>query len=310
MSSLTQPRILVLLACRNGAPWISEQVHSILAQREIDLRIVVSDDASSDGTVELVRQLQAQDSRITLLAAPVPSGSAGNNFRRLIRDVDSSGFDFVALSDQDDIWDEGKLTAAVQSLRNTGASGYSCSTRSVWKDGREKTILQSRTLRGADFLFEGGGQGCTFVLRNDLFGEIQRFCRCHVAETDALHFHDWLIYLLARAWKRQWHFDPAAWIRYRQHENNEIGSRGNWRSVTARLKNIRNGWYSHQIAAALKIASVAAPEDDMVRTFNSIFTQQRSWRRRSELATFFLIHGRRRLIDRTVMSVAAALGWI
>lgn len=300
----------MLLACRNGAPWIGEQLNSILAQQDIDLRIAVSDDASTDETVELVRQLQERDSRITLRTSTVPSGSAGGNFRRLFRDIDSTDFDYVALSDQDDIWEPEKLAVALRSLQGSGASGYSCATRSIWDNGRERLVRQDRHLRSADFLFEGAGQGCTFVIRKDFFAEVQLFCRTHIAETEALHFHDWLIYVLARAWNLEWHFDPAAWIRYRQHENNEIGSRGSLKAITDRLAKIRNGWYANQIDAALRVAAKAAPNSNIIRNFSSIFTKEASWNRRLKLASFAIAHGRRRLSDRAVTSAAAILGWI
>src|SRR6185437_14487000 len=46
------PRVLVLLASYNGARWIGRQIESILAQEAVDVRIVIADDGSSDGTLE------------------------------------------------------------------------------------------------------------------------------------------------------------------------------------------------------------------------------------------------------------------
>ena len=47
-------RIVVLLATRNGARWLPEQMASILDQRGVDVRVVTLDDASTDGTVDWI----------------------------------------------------------------------------------------------------------------------------------------------------------------------------------------------------------------------------------------------------------------
>lgn len=53
------------------------------------------------------------DSRINILPEIGRMGSASQNFFRLIRDVDFDSFDYVAFSDQDDIWKLDKLNHAI-----------------------------------------------------------------------------------------------------------------------------------------------------------------------------------------------------
>ena len=74
-----RPSVLVLLAAYNGERWIGEQLESILTQEEVDVRIVVRDDGSTDNTRELVSRL-AQDNRVKLLHDTMPTGSAAQNF--------------------------------------------------------------------------------------------------------------------------------------------------------------------------------------------------------------------------------------
>ena len=112
----TTPRVLVLLATFNGARWLDEQLDSIIAQQGAQVTILAADDGSTDGTAALVERRTA-----AWLAAPVlaPSGhqlGAAGNFLRLLREAPLTGFDFVALADQDDIWLPGRLARAVQHL--------------------------------------------------------------------------------------------------------------------------------------------------------------------------------------------------
>ena len=118
------PCVLVLLATFNGARWLEEQLDSIIGQQGAQVAILAADDGSSDGTVALVERCAA-----TWLAAPVlaPRGhqlGAAGNFLRLLREAPLTGFDFVALADQDDVWLPGRLARAVQYLADRGADGY------------------------------------------------------------------------------------------------------------------------------------------------------------------------------------------
>ncbi len=304
------PRVLILLGTFNGELWLREQLMSILSQVDVEVRVAIGDDASRDNARALIQSGWKDDTRVHLYAFGTSSGSAGANFRRLFRLVDPSDFDFVALADQDDIWLPRKLISAIEALQSAGALGYSCAVQSFWPDGREQVLRQLAVPRTADFLFEGAGQGCTFVLHQELFKRVRQFCIDHKTITEALHYHDWLIYLLARAWGVNWHFDSQAWMRYRQHEGNEIGSRGGARSISKRVGMIRNGWYRKQVSAALDVFLTANKDNHCVNGFSQIFAQPPSLRRRIRLLQFFLRHGRRRLSDRVVMAVSAAVGWL
>src|SRR4051812_27712290 len=86
-SGNARPRILVLLATYNGVQWLREQVDSILSQDDVEVEILVGDDASKDGTGDLLRHAWAEDSRVAFRIWERASGSAGANFRRLFREA-------------------------------------------------------------------------------------------------------------------------------------------------------------------------------------------------------------------------------
>jgi rhamnosyltransferase len=303
------PRFLVLLATYNGARWLVEQIESILAQQDVHVDIHITDDNSIDQTRSLIEATWGRDARVRLMPQGPGTGSAGANFRRMLRSADMDGYDYIALADQDDIWMPLKLATAVAQMRRHGADGYSCAVSSFWPDGRERVLGQVARTTGCDFLFEGAGQGCTFVLTHSLGERVQRFCLEFPAATEAMHYHDWLIYTLVRAWDLSWYFDPQAWLRYRQHDGNEIGSRGGLKSITKRLELIKGGWFKRQILAALTVFRLANNANLLVNHFDALFQRPATALRRLRLSIFFIRDGRRRLADRAVMVFAALAGW-
>ncbi len=104
--------ISVALATHNGARFVAEQVRSILAQTRLPREIVLSDDASSDDTVAIVRhEIDAFNAaRATPIALVVrensPALGVTKNFEQAISLCTS---DLVALCDQDDVWVPEKL---------------------------------------------------------------------------------------------------------------------------------------------------------------------------------------------------------
>jgi len=65
--SVHQPRISVLMAVKDGLPYVKPAVASILAQTFADFEFVIVDDASADGSSEYLERAAAADPRIVLL---------------------------------------------------------------------------------------------------------------------------------------------------------------------------------------------------------------------------------------------------
>lgn len=305
----TRPRVLVLLASYNGESWIGAQLESILAQDGVDAHICVRDDGSCDGTVREIARFGAER-RITLSPERVASGSAAQNFLALIRDNAADAFDFVAFADQDDIWHAGKLQRACHMLQGGASAGYSAATIATWPDGTTAVLRQAAVATAADFLFEGAGQGCTFVLRTDFYQRVREFALAHQSLTRAVHYHDWMIYALARVWGYRWTFDSHPLTSYRQHEGNDTGARAAFGGLRKRFVLIRRRWYRSQIAAITAVCAAAAPANPVVTGWSLLFHCADGWRRRGRLAVFCLRNGRRRKSDNMVVVFAALAGWI
>ena len=78
------PRIVVLLATLDGMPWVRVQVEGILGQEGVEVRVVVSDDGSTDGTAEYLAGLAAANAPVTVLPRRAPGGASAQNFLHLI----------------------------------------------------------------------------------------------------------------------------------------------------------------------------------------------------------------------------------
>lgn len=96
-------KISVCLASYNGERFIAGQIASILEQLPADGELIVSDDASTDGTVAVVESFD--DSRIRLFAHTRNL----NHVRNFERAIEAATGNIIFLSDQDDEWVPNKI---------------------------------------------------------------------------------------------------------------------------------------------------------------------------------------------------------
>ena len=250
------PAVTVLLATHNGARWLDEQLDSILQQQGVCVRIVVSDDASTDGTRELLVERAAADPRLKLLPALPATGSAAANFYRLLTEVDT-GDTLVALADQDDIWVPGKL-ADHSAVIAAGAAGVSSNVLSFDEDGQVRLIRKNHPQRRWDHLLESPGPGSTFLLTPELAALVKRTL-LEVPEAREAEYHDWLIYVLARAAGLRWSIQDRPSVRYRQHDSNAMGANVGVGSALSRLRLIGQRWHRGQATLLARVAVTVAP---------------------------------------------------
>ena len=239
-------KVCVLLASYNGDKYIEEQINSIVRQVDIDVTIYVSLDVSADNTLSIVKDLSRNDERVILLEYGDKFGSAGSNFFHLIRSVNVDKYDYVAFSDQDDIWPERKLHEAVTQLKDYDC--YSANVTAFWDCGREELINKAQQQRKWDYLFEAAGPGCTYVLRRDVAINFKAwFIKRYDKITHDIALHDWLIYAFSRHFGYRWFIDPRPMMRYRQHANNLVGTNNSMSAAKKRLLLIKGKWYRSQV---------------------------------------------------------------
>ena len=237
----------VLMATHDGVLWVDEQIKSILNQEGVHLTLFISDDGSVDGTYEFLKKISKKNPRVILLPKPKPFNNAARNFYHLVRSVDFKAFDYVALSDQDDIWVTDKLSRAARQMQIQHATCYSSDVLAFWDNGKTTLIKKSQDQVAFDYLFESAGPGCTFVMTSDSALFLKKHLTRFKGETDKILHHDWLIYALMRSNKFKWVIDDFIGVRYRQHEKNEMGAHIGFKVSLKRVRYILSGAWLSQV---------------------------------------------------------------
>lgn len=103
--------ISVCIPTYNGEKYLKQQLDSILVQLEKNDEIIVSDDSSTDSTINLLKSYQ--DPRIRILQ--------GNLYKNPIFNLENAlkhaKGDYIFTADQDDIWKNDKVKQMIQALQ-------------------------------------------------------------------------------------------------------------------------------------------------------------------------------------------------
>ena len=211
-------KVAVLLSTYNGAKFLSVQLESLLAQKDVDLTIFVRDDGSSDTTPNVLVQFAAQHNNIHLRLEKNIGVIA--SFFDLMTTVDDN-FDYYALADQDDYWLPEKLISAVNKLeqQSKGKPLLYCSALEFVDKDLVHLGMSNLNFKPSfgNALVENIVTGCTAVFNNSL----KKLAKSYQPQQAVMH--DWWLYLLASAFG-QVIYDPIAYIKYRQHGANVIGA--------------------------------------------------------------------------------------
>lgn len=222
-------RVEVLMATYNGAPYVGEQLDSVLRQTHPPHRVLVRDDGSSDGTLAVLEEYAA-DPRVEVRAESnvgVPQA-----FFRLLDDS-SDDADLWALSDQDDVWIPEKLARAVARLTDLDGPALYCARVLVVDEQLRPLYPHELPVRGPSFanaLVQNVALGCTVVLnraaRDVLCGRWPRECVMHDA---------WMYLVVAGVGTVV--YDEDLVVHYRQHGRNTVGmGRGPMSRLAGRVR--------------------------------------------------------------------------
>ena len=96
----------ILLATYNSEKYLKEQLDSLLAQTDDDFTLIASDDASCDNTINILEEYKTKFNNIKIYANEKGSGSAKNNFFKLLT---LSTSPYVMFCDHDDYWEKEKI---------------------------------------------------------------------------------------------------------------------------------------------------------------------------------------------------------
>lgn len=298
-------KVAILLASYNGEQWLVDQLMSIFNQEKVKVSVFVSDDASSDNSLSELVSISSRVENLTILPSIDKASCAGKNFYRLISEVNWHGYDYIAFSDQDDIWDKDKLHRHIELLRQQHADVVSSNVLAFWPDGSQKLIIKSQAQRRFDYLFESAGPGCTFLMTPRLVAKVRDVLR-DVPAAQAVSLHDWLTYAVARAYGLKWIIDPRASVLYRQHAYNVVGANTSLQAKWVRIKKMRDGWYRQQVVTISQVAYAINHNPDIGMLLSIL--QSNSLGSRLRLLRYAW-HGRRSIFDRIGLMASIILGF-
>ena len=221
---LAVPRVSVAMATYNGARFIGEQLASIAAQTVAPAELVVTDDASCDDTVAIVRAFaQVASFPVHIHENPVRLGYRGN----FMRNVGLCTSDVIALCDQDDVWYPDKLQRMVETFADPDVL---LAYHESWLiDGHGERIelanilpLEAKNLPSSLFPLRNP-YGFSMLVRRDLvrFSDLWPKSVDNL-KTDTMMAHDQWFFFLASALGTI-AFVEAPLAGYRQHDSNTYG---------------------------------------------------------------------------------------
>ncbi|NDV81634.1 glycosyltransferase [Bacteroides sp. 51] len=114
---MTHPRVSIVMCTYNGEQFLREQLDSIIGQTYPIYELIVQDDGSVDGTIEIIREYAERYAFIKLFTNERQLGYNQNFLSAILK---AKG-DAIAISDQDDIWHTQKIEKQIEKL-NEGHS--------------------------------------------------------------------------------------------------------------------------------------------------------------------------------------------
>ncbi len=224
--------VSVALCTRNGARFLPAQVQSICTQDMPPRQIVLSDDGSTDGSVDVVRSALAQwgadrSIELTVFQNTQPLGVT-RNFEQAVR---ACRHELIALSDHDDVWHPGRLARMAAPFEaRPDLSLLHSDARLV--DAQlvplGMTLFQALEVQPAEIAAIARGEAFDVLLRRNVVTGATTVLRRSLLEV-ALPFstewvHDeWLGAIAAATGGMD--VLPEPLIDYRQHGSNQIGAR-------------------------------------------------------------------------------------
>lgn len=210
-------RVAVLMSTYNGEKYLREQIDSILSQEcEYQVDLIIRDDGSTDNTLEIIK---SYGKRIKWYI-DINVG-AGLSFLKLM--YDNPGYDYYAFSDQDDYWENKKIQAAIDCIKNKDGCAMYCSNAlmcDVELNSLGRYVHRNMKHFNIERAFFGlcCAQGCTCLLNSE-FAEVI----CSTALPERIVLHDSYLTCLCFAVNGYFYTDDASYMKYRMHGNNVGG---------------------------------------------------------------------------------------
>lgn len=142
-----KPEVSVIMPVFNGAEHIAEAIRSVISQTHKNWELIVSDDGSTDGTLELVSRFESEDDRVSVLSGGHRQGpGAARNVG-----LDAARGRWLAFLDADDLWLPTKLERTLAHSKRFESGFIFTSYRKAyfpeWRAGNEIKVPETLNYR-------------------------------------------------------------------------------------------------------------------------------------------------------------------
>jgi glycosyltransferase involved in cell wall biosynthesis len=181
------PRLSIGLAVYNGENYLAESIEALLGQTYEDFELIISDNASADGTADICRGYAKQDSRIRYFRQPRNIGSAPNhNFT-----IHQARGELFKTASHDDLYGRDLLKLCVEALDKRPDVVLAHSWSAVINESGTVTDVVNYPVNTGDpraperfrsMLFDGWGDDEGGVVRMDVLRKTALHCSHHFAD--------------------------------------------------------------------------------------------------------------------------------
>jgi glycosyltransferase involved in cell wall biosynthesis len=218
----------IILATFNGEKFLAQQLDSVLSQTHTKWKLLISDDGSTDSTLEIAARYAALDKRISVVNSSGQGGVVANFGKAL----SFASADYLMFCDQDDVWLNDKISLMLDNLLDLEA-----------RHGKDVPILGFSDLSVVDYdlteisesfyvanrlnpshnldprylMWSSTVYGCSVIFNAALY-------RIATPVPAGVPMHDQWFALLASKHGLVFHV-PAQTLMYRQHGGNVVGAR-------------------------------------------------------------------------------------
>lgn len=220
-----EEKIDILLATYNGEKYLKEQIDSILNQTYKNIRLIISDDCSTDKTSNILEEYKNKDDRISLYLQEKNLGIV-KNIEFLLKKVESP---YYMLADQDDYWLPEKAEKSLEVLKKENADlvfgdleVVDKQLQTIYSSFNDYMLLTRKINKYIDsyrlnYLYNCV-TGCTVLAKNETIKNI-----VPLPKNSKYLIHDYWIGLIVSL-NGKLAYLPEKYIKYRQHGNNQIGT--------------------------------------------------------------------------------------
>lgn len=256
--------VAILLAHFNGEAHLPEQLQSLAAQTHDDWSLIISDDGSSDGWLQIADQFARNQPTRRVHMVNGPKRGFARNFLSLVA-LAGPTVPFAAFCDQDDFWLPEKLARAISALQTVPLDrpALYCGRTTIC-DARLAPLgaspYFSRPPAFRNALAQSLGGGNTMVLNRAALDLLQDTARA----AEGIVSHDWWAYQIVSGAGGAIIYDPEPSLLYRQHPGNLIGTNTGLLAAMHRLRLLLGGrfrdWNDANTAALARAAHWLTPE--------------------------------------------------